>query len=135
MSDWRNDAACIGNPHPFEPDDRGGTHDWRTPRAICNGCPVRQMCLDDALAFEAGVPFILRWGMRGGMTPGERVDLEQKLHPREEAKRVTTAPCGTVTAYRRHKYRREPICQPCRDAANEANRARKARLREQAVTS
>jgi len=33
-------------------------------------------------------------------------------------------PCGTEAAYRRHKYRREPACNPCLDAHRRYNRLR-----------
>jgi hypothetical protein len=36
---------------------------------VCEGCPVRQACLDFALALEGSWP---RWGIYGGTLPRDR---------------------------------------------------------------
>ena len=66
--DWMDLAACKGLPNRvFFPLDRryGGA------RAVCATCPVRQECLDDALALGA------KRGMFGGLTPSQRARLRR----------------------------------------------------------
>jgi hypothetical protein len=36
--------------------------------------------------------------------------------------RPVTEPCGTVSAYKRHQRRGEPVCDPCRTAWNDYTR-------------
>ena len=66
-SGWRDEAACLEHPAewftgPHEPGD--------TQRAIdvCNTCPVKQPCLDAALAIEVSADL----GIWGGTTPTTR---------------------------------------------------------------
>jgi WhiB family transcriptional regulator, redox-sensing transcriptional regulator len=71
--DWEASAACaqIGGgmwdtadgPHVFE------------AIAICATCPVRQQCLDDALAREGRKKARYRAGIWGGLGPAERARL------------------------------------------------------------
>ena len=42
----------------------------------CAGCPVRQQCLDDALADEIGDR--VTFGVRGGLLASERVELVRR---------------------------------------------------------
>jgi hypothetical protein len=50
---------------------------WDEPRAICESCPVREMCLEIALEYEPpSIKGIRRHGMYGGLTPHERARLE-----------------------------------------------------------
>jgi hypothetical protein len=57
---------------------RAGRFDYGPARAVCNRCPVRRACLEDALAYEAGLATkggkasYMRHGMFGGTTPAER---------------------------------------------------------------
>ncbi len=69
--DWRQEGACVGeSPTLFEPDDRRTPppEAWDLPRSICAECPVRDLCLEDALTPGRRSDF----GMRGGLTPDER---------------------------------------------------------------
>jgi hypothetical protein len=75
---WHAKAACHpGNGHdpelwfPKTPNDRPGSARSRQGAtaaaiAICNTCPVKQKCLDDAIAIRVS------WGIWGG------VDFEHK---------------------------------------------------------
>lgn len=68
---WQHHGACVGrSPALFEPDDRGTPLPgaWELPRRICASCPVRELCLVDALDPERRADH----GMRGGLTPTER---------------------------------------------------------------
>lgn len=67
---WVDDAACRGHDlRLFFP--VSGT----SPQAklICDGCPVRVECLVEAL----GEPDD-DWGIRGGLSPGERARVRRK---------------------------------------------------------
>lgn len=64
---WWDKAACQGLPDGKMADDKG----WKVIRAAkttCNGCPVRQECLTEALENHERTT----WGMWGGFTTGER---------------------------------------------------------------
>ncbi len=45
---------------------------------------------------------------------------------RNVVRRRRTAVCGTTGGYYAHRRRKEAACQPCRDAANQADRQRRA---------
>lgn len=63
--EWRDRAACAGMAVEVFFDD--GMLD--VAREKCQGCPVRQQCLDDALLNGEN------HGIRGGLVPAERRDL------------------------------------------------------------
>ena len=68
---WRQLAACSG----------ADLNRWysRAPDAVaeardcCEFCPVARPCLIDALAAEDGLPAYLRFGIRAGLDPAQRV--------------------------------------------------------------
>lgn len=62
--DWRKQGKCRGvDPEVFYPVNDG---DAAQAKEICDGCPVRQPCLEWALADRE------RYGVWGGMTERER---------------------------------------------------------------
>lgn len=67
---WWPFAACRGVEDPdlfFSVSEVGpGAAEVARAKAICEDCPVRRLCLEDALA--DGVPY----GVFGGTTPEER---------------------------------------------------------------
>ena len=70
---WFADAQCLGLPtawwHPEKLGDAepGGYNDvYRQARIVCNGCPVREQCLDHAIEHRETN------GMWGGRTPRQR---------------------------------------------------------------
>lgn len=81
MSDWREEAACLNDPIPFddpEPNDRGPVKMKREADAkeICHTkCYVREECLNEALKHETPS---FAWNIRGGMTGDERKSLLRK---------------------------------------------------------
>lgn len=103
---WQDDALCRNYPSvvffPDIPDDDGeggeqmddGTI-WERygdtssfydeARTICMACPVREQCLDHALAEKE------RWGMWGGLTPIERRRIERKDRRQRLKERRATA--------------------------------------------
>ncbi|MHA6796680.1 WhiB family transcriptional regulator [Pseudonocardia bannensis] len=79
-TDWRRAAVYAQvDPELFYPVDE-------TPRSpaiaaalrVCAGCPVRAVCLADALASEDPAR---RWGVIGGTTPAQRTLLFAAARP------------------------------------------------------
>jgi len=63
-STWRHQSACRGlDPEIFYPPS---DEEAEEAKAVCGICPVRQMCLEHALAFRE------RDGVWGGLTERER---------------------------------------------------------------
>jgi len=72
---WRDQAACSGtNPEVFYPVESGlRIHaEIAAAKQVCAGCPVRELCLADVMAWEDPS---LRWGVAGGASAGERSEL------------------------------------------------------------
>lgn len=69
---WAQAAECAkpGQPlmFPHEADSVG----IELARDVCNVCPVRQACLDEALARNES------FGIWGGMTTGERREMRRR---------------------------------------------------------
>ena len=120
--DWRDSANCQGLPTDmFYPEQGAGmAARFRAAKAVCEDCPVRQACLDDALAEEGTASRQHRWGIRGGLTNAERELLAVPTRAPEPAQ------CGTWTAYRRHLKNGEITDAACREAAREESRRRRA---------
>lgn len=78
---WRERAGCAGeDPEVFFP--VGSRPRPLRALQICRDCPVREMCLADAMATEDPA---MRWGVLGGLTPAERAELfEQQRGDRKE---------------------------------------------------
>jgi hypothetical protein len=76
---WAKQAACIGQPvewwFPKRGATRAGRGGYSHARPICQTCPVRNHCLNEALNAEGHAKAPHRAGMFGGLTPGERADL------------------------------------------------------------
>ena len=71
-ADWADDAACRGmDPNSFHPPKGGGGRMVRQAKAVCSDCPVKQPCLDYAIANVE-----LR-GIWGGLTEYERRSIRQ----------------------------------------------------------
>jgi len=77
-ADWYAHAACRhADPRLFFPAGDGASEVATTERAkrVCAGCPVRDACLDWALACGAKI------GVWGGTTEGERRVLSARRSP------------------------------------------------------
>lgn len=78
--DWQDRAKCAAvgaNPDIFFPDSeegRGGAYAQAKAeaKAICRSCPVRDQCLQFALATRQ------KFGVWGGYTPKERRALQRR---------------------------------------------------------
>ena len=78
-------AACAAA-HAVAVDDfyrAGGGRVPRAIRALCESCPVRAACLEDALQHEGDAPRHLRFGVWAGTTPAERhtLALTRRVQP------------------------------------------------------
>lgn len=71
---WMDSAACAGMEWLFEQEGQM----VEQTRKVCGRCPVRSRCLETALALEAGTRKDGRFGMWGGMTPLERLELARE---------------------------------------------------------
>lgn len=134
LNEWVTRAACKGKSRLFFEPDRprarptnrqAAAASVRTAkaRALCESCPVRQECLDAALAEEAHLPSVLyKATIRGGLTAEERDDLV-----RGDGKR--TARCRWCNRRFRHvphpTGKRPPYCSD--ECKVEARREQKAR--------
>jgi WhiB family redox-sensing transcriptional regulator len=115
---WREWAACFGlDPEQFFPAPSGHPDRAAEAKRVCAGCPVRELCLADALA-NADMH-----GVRGGKTADERLKLRRRAHRRK-------ATCGNRGGYVAHRKRGEQPCDPCREAHNAYLRAWEARRRD-----
>jgi WhiB family redox-sensing transcriptional regulator len=64
---WVDDINCAGSdPELFFDEKREGE-----ACQVCDGCPGRVPCLEEALLFD------LRWGVFGGLTRDERKPLRR----------------------------------------------------------
>ena len=144
--DWRDQAECRhANPDDMFPDPsntRGIAH----ALSFCNRCPVRKQCLDKALAEEGGRGRESRFGIRGGLTEGQRYYVYSQTRPtamdrkprpsqstpRRSSKRAAP-PCGTNAGYKRHVRDGEPVDEACRQAHNAQRRATRAKAKERAI--
>ena len=125
---WAERAACIGMTDVmfgFVTSRRLGVN-WSRARKVCASCPVRDACLEHALANDETD------GMWGGKSPGERVGLAvRRTHvctecsaayePVKNVQKVCSDECRRVRirrqeteSYRRRTARLEPrSCVQC----------------------
>lgn len=115
----RSQAACVGaDPEVWFPDSgRGAVADWEVPRAVCDLCPLRQQCLDYAMAWESDGPASGRHGMWGGLSPAERAALAAGEAPPPRRLRH-----GTYAAFEAHIRDGSRPCVSCRLAASDRYR-------------
>ena len=66
---WRNQAACVGLPTKWFFPEGGGEAAFIEGKKVCKDCPVKEPCLLLADDFVATGD---RYGLFGGLTPGER---------------------------------------------------------------
>jgi hypothetical protein len=87
-------------------------------KKLCVSCPARTACLDTAMR----TPVLGVWG---GTTVAERRALAQTIGRSYNPDLVAPGAgpptgCGTPSGARRHYRAGEPVCEPCRHAANNA---------------
>ncbi len=79
---WQTHAACVGQPERWFFPNGGGsaaTAAYRKGRQVCAHCPVRERCLIEAMRMEGWLDAQWRFGLWGGLTPGERVELMRRM--------------------------------------------------------
>lgn len=125
-TDWEG-AACIGYPPEFWFPKDYQRKERDLALLLCNGdarnpvCPIRQACLDAAMAIEAEVGYNNRQGIFGGLTPLERRRLGTKPKVRAPEQH------GTPAGYRAHGRASTQACRPCMDAMSAARRVERQR--------
>lgn len=135
---WRTLAACAELEDVMFPDitDVKGT---TLAKSYCARCPVLQACLDEAMAEEGSKKTAYRYGIRGGLTTGERyrryldgLPPKEPVEARPRVSRKPPAPCGTEAGYHRHKRHGEPVCDDCRQEHNAQKRERLSQAKAKA---
>jgi hypothetical protein len=79
---WLKAAACLGLGDEMFPENNVG--DIEHARRICAPCPVRKECLAEAMAMEGGRSAKSRFGIRAGLTGGQRRVLYEELRKRKK---------------------------------------------------
>lgn len=132
--EWHEQGACrdfdfkAAGIDPWHPEGTGrpARDGVRLALTICAECPVKQLCLTEALADDQ------QYGIRGGMTAPARARLKSGTQqPAQPARDITRpgAPCGTRSAYARHIRNGEQPDQACIDAEAAYQKARRERRR------
>jgi hypothetical protein len=89
IPNWHYDADCRQyDPELWYADGTGKTlayKDLTAAKDICSGCPVRQLCLEDAMRQEGGIATEARHGIRAGLTPAERYSLHRQTTRKKTA--------------------------------------------------
>ena len=75
---WFHDAYCRGAPTDMFFDHLR----WSKAIELCEKCRVRQQCLDEAMLEEEDLPMRFIDGVRGGLTPPQRVEIRRKENKR-----------------------------------------------------
>lgn len=78
MTKWWEQAACVGLPIDLFFPESMSIHKWDEGKKVCEVCPVRQECLDLAMDVDELED---RWGIFGGLSPSERLELRRKKSP------------------------------------------------------
>lgn len=83
---WATEAVCAQtDPDEFFP-EKGESDKTRASKKICNDCPVRALCLEEAMATEGNRSASGRFGVWGGYSPVERTRLAKaRAHRLETA--------------------------------------------------
>lgn len=71
-NDWKHRGSCLGLEQTLWFSEADGTANRRGAE-ICEGCPVRDLCL------AAGLVFHEEFGIWGGLNPAQRQPLLQRL--------------------------------------------------------
>lgn len=95
MADWRHSAACLeADSELFFPIGNTGPaiQQIAAATAVCDGCPVRDACLDYALDNGIGD------GVWGGLSEDQRRSLKRRTDRKRRAASPTPAPRGRPRA-------------------------------------
>ena len=122
--DWHNRAECAKHdPDIFFPNGYLN-HKADAALAVCHACPVRKLCLADALVEWQ------EYGVFGGTTPAQRRKIAAMNGSNSKrTKRPPPSP-GTPGHTMRHRRAKEPLCEACKTYESVKNAAYKERRRE-----
>lgn len=98
------DLPCRKDPAAFYTPSQEGA-----AKKACLGCPARLDCLRTAIDNDE------RWGVWGGLAPGERWQLTHKDGTWIDRRGTVREPCGTDSSLKRHKRLKES-CPRCETA-------------------
>lgn len=116
MSDWRDEAACLGmNPDLFFPDQGDYGHE---ARKVCAGCPVLESCRSWAIVNERG-----REGIWGGLSGSERQRVRMGAPLRDRNLTIVCAACGVDFPNVPHGAPARFCSKRCRNRASDRRRA------------
>lgn len=102
---WMTQAACRGrSERPWYP-ERGESN--RVAVRVCEGCPVKQACLEYALVTQEP------YGIWGGVTEVSRRRMLRKLYGPRSRGANPVPEHGTSARYRRHLRADEQPCNAC----------------------
>lgn len=99
---WTKDALCLDN---WEHYDASTNLKPGQAARLCFGCPVLAQCLEAAMTEERGLSAGSRYGIRGGLSPKERAELE--FSGRECAQ-------GHRGRWSSHPNTTKPVCLECK---------------------
>ena len=127
--DWRTRAACAGtDPNDWVWINSNKIKDTRKAaklKAICDGCPVRQPCLDAELdAMRNGEA---SYGVFGGTDANERRVMLGKNRSNHQPTPIVH---GTMAGYVKHNRYPHIFAEPCADCRTAYNQ-RRTELKQQ----
>lgn len=80
---WLDDAICGGMFDVMVPPENlspaGAAAAYKRARAVCADCPAKAQCLQAALDEEGTIDKAGRAGIRGGLTPDERMKISRRI--------------------------------------------------------
>lgn len=88
-TNWRTRAACRGYGDDMFPDNNPAA--IAHARQICAPCPVREQCLADAMATEGTASARNRYGIRAGLTGGQRRARYEALRKQQTGQQTKAA--------------------------------------------
>jgi hypothetical protein len=128
---WMASASCAqADPDLWYPDRHDAVEVADAVR-ICHACPVRQECLDHAIA--AGEDH----GVWGGLTPGQRWEHAHGKPANRASRPPSMKPIdhGTASGFHQHYRRGSDACQPCLDAYAEYSARRRRAQKNKPATA
>jgi WhiB family redox-sensing transcriptional regulator len=127
--EWHHRAVCrTAEPEiffPFDSDEAGE----RKAKRVCQACPVRQICLDEAIDNN------IHEGIWGGLNPQERRNLKRRIqkaaiaHPPAVTGEKDCVDCGETLPASRFspaKQNRDGLSSFCKPCLAERTRKRRA---------
>lgn len=75
--EWTEQASCTGSGDAWFLSGKEFQQEIEAAIDVCWSCPVAGECLVYAMEVERGVSQSYRFGIWGGLTPGQRVKLDR----------------------------------------------------------